>query len=170
MESFRDDNLRFYVIVFRFKGEIWIRAKDICLFLSYKDYKRAVQKHVNREDKKRPKLQDKRYRCFFLNKSGVYSLVNKSRETKVKYQFIEWLEDKVYNLNNKKSNLSIKKIMKHHISLKQIHINPEITRERQKTNCLRKIKKSLKKQLKKHWKMQKLVIMDYLIILKRMTG
>ena len=64
--------------------------------MGYKDYRKAVRNNVDPMDKKKPACQDKRYSCFFLNKSGVYSLINKSRKTKVKYQFLEWLESEVY--------------------------------------------------------------------------
>ena len=40
MESIRDDKLGFYVIVFQINNAIWIRGKDICLSLGYKDYKK----------------------------------------------------------------------------------------------------------------------------------
>ena len=85
MELFRNDKLGFNVVVFKYKEQIWIRAKDICISMDYKDYKRAIQKHGDSNDKKKPNCQDKRYRCYFLNKTGVLSLVNKSRKIKVKY-------------------------------------------------------------------------------------
>ena len=104
MQSVRNDNLGFYVTVFKYKEEMWIRGKDICLSTGYKDYRNAIRLNVDSIDKKKPACQDKRYRCLFLNKSGVYSLINKSRKTTIKYQFIEWLEDEVYNNNNNNNN------------------------------------------------------------------
>ena len=121
MESFRDNNLGFYVLVYKLKGEIWICAKDICLSLGYNDYKRAVQNHVNKEDKKKPKLQDKRYLCYFLNKSGVYFIIIKSRKTKVKNQFIELLEDVDYS--NKPLSI-IRVYKKDHEAPKKFKTNP----------------------------------------------
>ena len=57
MESFRDDNLGFYVIIYKSKSsskaaEIWIRGKDICISLGYKYYKKILQKNVSKENKK----------------------------------------------------------------------------------------------------------------------
>ena len=37
MESFRDNKLGFYALVYKSKNsEIWIQVKDICLSLGYK--------------------------------------------------------------------------------------------------------------------------------------
>ena len=72
MESFRDDKLGFYALVYKSESsEIWIREKDICLSLGYKYYKQVIQKNVSKENKKKPYSQDKRYLCYFLNKDGV---------------------------------------------------------------------------------------------------
>ena len=90
MESIRNDELGYYVIDFNFKNEIWIGGKDICLSLGYKDYRNTIRLNVDSFYKKKPACQDKRCRCYFRNKSGVYSLINKSRKTRVKYQFLEW--------------------------------------------------------------------------------
>ena len=81
MESFRDDKLGFYALVCKsnssaVSSEIWIWGKDICLSLGYKYYKQVIQK----ENKKKPCSQDKRYLCYFLNKNGVYELINKSKK------------------------------------------------------------------------------------------
>ena len=120
MESFRDDKLGFYVIIYKYNNERWTRAKDICSFLGYKDYKRAVQKHAELNNKKKPELQDKRYRCFFLNKSGAYSLVKKSRKT-IKNKFLEWLENEVYF---KKSNTSVRVHKRDFEAPKKFKTNP----------------------------------------------
>ena len=71
MESFRDDKLGFYAIVLKYKDTVWVRAKDLCISLGYKDYKTAVQRNVSKENKKKSNCQDKRYLCYFLNKNGV---------------------------------------------------------------------------------------------------
>ena len=89
-----------------------MRAKGICLSIGYKDYKRAVQNNVEPLNKKKPACQDKRYRCFFLSKEGVYSLINKSRKTKVKKQFLEWLESEVYSLAANRSTSNVNRIYK----------------------------------------------------------
>ena len=65
MESFRDDKLSFYALVYKSKSsssaaEIWIRGNDICLSLGYKYYKQVIQKDVSKENKKKPYSQDKR--------------------------------------------------------------------------------------------------------------
>ena len=47
MESFRDNKLGFYALIYKTKSsEIWIRGKDICLLLGYKDYKRMYLKII----------------------------------------------------------------------------------------------------------------------------
>ena len=117
MESIRNDELGYYVIVFNFKvctsahsNKIWIHGKGICLSLGYKDYRNTIILNVDSFDKKKPACQDKRYRCYFLNKSGVYSLINKSRKSKVKCQFLEWLENEVYNKKSSCVNRVYKKV------------------------------------------------------------
>ena len=59
--------------------------------LGYKDYKRAIQKNVTKDNKKKPLCQDTRYLCHFLNKDGVNELINKSRKT-VKKQLLEFIK------------------------------------------------------------------------------
>ena len=91
MESFRDNKLGFYALVYKSNSsaaEIWIQGIDICLSLGYKNYKRAIQKNVSKDNKKKPLCEDARYLCYFLNKDGVNELINKSRKT-VKKQLLE---------------------------------------------------------------------------------
>ena len=85
MESFRDNKLGFYTLVYKSKSsseaaQIWIRGKDICLSLGYKYYKQVIQKNVSKENKKKPNCQDHRYLCYFLNKNGVYELIKKAEK------------------------------------------------------------------------------------------
>lgn len=113
MESFRDDKLGFYVIVFRFKDEIWIHAKDICLSLGYKYYKQIIQKNVDSIDTKKPKLQDLGIDDFFLIKL-VFILLLLNPEKQLKNQLIKWLEEEIYNVNSLIANKKypIKKVYK----------------------------------------------------------
>ena len=51
MESFRDDKLGFYALVYKSKSsEVWIRGKDICLSLGYNYYKQVIKKKPYSQD------------------------------------------------------------------------------------------------------------------------
>ena len=51
---------------------------------------------MSKENKKKPNCQDHRYLCYFLNKNGVYELINKSRKISKKKQLLKWIENKIY--------------------------------------------------------------------------
>ena len=51
MESFKDNNLGFYILIYKFNQEIWIRGKDLCISLEYKYYKQVIERNVSKETK-----------------------------------------------------------------------------------------------------------------------
>lgn len=86
-----------------YKNPLFV-AKDIAEILGYKDTKRAVQKHVDEDDKIR--LNDKRVdlsplpeynldpQTILINESGLYSLILRSKLPKAK-EFKRWVTSEV---------------------------------------------------------------------------
>ena len=98
--------------------EIWFKAKNIAEILEYKDTERAIQIHVDDEDKKMLKnikavcpddLSGQKNNTIFINESGLYSLILRSKMEKAK-EFKRWVTKEVlpsirktgnYELNHK---------------------------------------------------------------------
>ena len=117
------------------KNEIWFRGKEIALILDYKDTKRAIQKHIHEDDKKltdfkieisqknkthaksyetrgdkmspRAETIEKTFKCFFINESGLYSLILSSKQPKA-IQFKHWVTSKVLPSIRKKGYYDIR--------------------------------------------------------------
>ena len=118
--------------------KIWFNAKQICLALQYKDAKKAIINNVDKEDKiqfKNMKIDFKivQHRdSMYINESGLYSLLIKSRTRKAK-KFIKWLTTNVLP-NLRKNQL--------------FPPDTDITKLLQKINKLEKVNKTLKNDLK----------------------
>lgn len=84
--------------------EIWFRGKTVATILGYKNTKDALSRHVDEDDKSklgdfckgresRP-LKKNEKNTIFINESGLYSLVLKSKLKKAK-QFKRWVTKEV---------------------------------------------------------------------------
>ena len=117
------------------KNEIWFRGKEIALLLGYNDTKRAIQKHIHEDDKKlidfkieilqknkthakshetrgdsespRAKSLEKTFKCFFINESGLYTLILGSMKPSAR-EFKHWVTSKVLPSIRKKGYYDIK--------------------------------------------------------------
>ena len=99
--------------------DIWFKARPVVEILEYKDTKRAIQLHVDDEDKKTLKSitigggtncpPTKNDHIIYINESGLYSLILRSNKEKAK-EFKRWVTKEVlpsirktgkYEFNNK---------------------------------------------------------------------
>ena len=82
-------------------GNPWFKGNKIATFLRYKNSKQAIIDHVDHEDKKTlsfdsrgNKMLPQVYWCTFINESGMYSLLLKSK-LEVAKKFQRWVTNKV---------------------------------------------------------------------------
>ena len=99
--------------------DIWFKAKTVAEILEYKDTQKAIQLHVDDEDKKTLKSitvdarvnhpGTKNDHMIYINESGLYSLILRSKLEKAK-EFQRWVTKEVlplirktgkYEFNNK---------------------------------------------------------------------
>ena len=80
--------------------EPWLVGKDVAKSLGYKDTADAIQRHVDRDDKKMskvgesPTLESSPYGVMIINESGVYSLIFGSKLESAK-RFKHWVTSEV---------------------------------------------------------------------------
>jgi hypothetical protein len=74
----------------------WFIGKDIAEALEYKDTNQAIRKHVDDEDKLTRQIDGsgQNREMVFINESGVYSLILRSRNEKAK-EFKHWVTSEV---------------------------------------------------------------------------
>ena len=93
------------------KDDIWFRGKTVASILGYEDTKKAIFKHVDEEDKcslKRLKskgdesspLKRNTGNMIYINESGLYSLILRSKMDKAK-DFHDGLLRKFYHQSEK---------------------------------------------------------------------
>ena len=86
-------------------GEIWFKGKDIAEILLFKKYRRALELHVDNEDKMRLSellkgspnlgpLKNQQPNTIFINESGLYSLIFGSTKPEAK-KFKQWVTKEV---------------------------------------------------------------------------
>jgi len=78
-------------------GDTWFLGKDIAGTLAYKDTSDALKKHVDEEDKMGRQIADslgRQQNTIFINESGMYSLIFKSKQPKAK-EFKRWVTSEV---------------------------------------------------------------------------
>ena len=85
-------------------GEPWFRGTDVAGALGYKDVKQAIRKHVDDDDKQKlenlrvvettPLLNIYEKAQIFINESGLYSLILKSKKEEAK-MFKRWVTSDV---------------------------------------------------------------------------
>ena len=75
------------------KKNVWFKGKDIAKILEYKDTKKAIQSHVDSDDKKLMdlKINGKTRKCFFINEFGFCELIIKSKQPKAR-ELKRWLK------------------------------------------------------------------------------
>ncbi len=63
------------------KGETFFVGKDVAIALGYKNTSKAVQQHVDEEDKGTLPIRESAYetRAIVINESGLYSLILSSK-------------------------------------------------------------------------------------------
>ena len=63
------------------KGETFFVGKDVAKALGYKNPSKAIQQHVDKEDKSTAPIQGTAYetRVTIINESGLYALVLSSK-------------------------------------------------------------------------------------------
>lgn len=77
-------------------GEVWFIGKDVAAALGYVDTADAIKKHVDEEDKRLfkpgeiPTLKMSNFGAYFINESGLYSLVLSSKLPTAK-DFKRWI-------------------------------------------------------------------------------
>jgi len=84
------------------ESEPWFKAKQIAEILEYKDTKRAIQLHVDNEDKQplkslcqgRQNVPPHLLDTLMINESGLYSLVLRSKKPEAK-RFKRWVTSEV---------------------------------------------------------------------------
>ena len=78
------------------KQNVWFEGKELAATLGYKNTNDAIIKHVESEDKKTfpRKIRGQVYRCTFLNESGMYSLILRSKLDAAK-KFKRWVTNDV---------------------------------------------------------------------------
>lgn len=81
-------------------GEPWFVGKEVAAVLGYKDAADALKKHVDNEDKiflgvgEMPTLKINNRGAYFINESGLYSLILKSKLPQAK-EFKRWVTSEV---------------------------------------------------------------------------
>ena len=100
---------------------IWFNAKQICISLEYKQTRKAIKKNVDDIDKIQLKNMNINFKIqqqpasFYINESGLYSLLIASKTIKAK-KFIKWLTSDVLPSLRKKdifsSDKDITKLLK----------------------------------------------------------
>lgn len=119
---FRNKNI---CIILDNKNNPWFKGKDIAEILEYKDTKNAIKKHVDEEDKskygnflkggKTSPFRGDEKNAIFINESGLYSLILKSKKEEAK-RFKKWVTKEVlpeirktgeYRLQKEKDQLAI---------------------------------------------------------------
>ena len=100
---------------------IWFNAKQICISLKYKELKKTISNNIDKEDKIQLKNINISFKLqqqpdsIYINESGLYTLLIKSRNKKSK-KFVKWLtSDVLPNLRRDKifsSDEDITKLLK----------------------------------------------------------
>lgn len=81
-------------------GEPWFIGKDVALALQYADTSDAIKKHVSNDDKvllkpgETPTLKMSNFGSYFINESGLYTLIFGSRLPKAQ-EFKHWVTSEV---------------------------------------------------------------------------
>ncbi len=78
------------------KGEAFFVGKDVAMALGYKNTSKAVQQHVDEEDKGTLPIRESAYetRAIVINESGLYSLILSSKLPQAK-AFKRWVTSEV---------------------------------------------------------------------------
>ncbi len=78
------------------KGETFFVGKDVAIALGYKNTSKAVQQHVDEEDKGTLPIRESAYetRAIVINESGLYSLILSSKLEQAK-AFKRWVTSEV---------------------------------------------------------------------------
>ena len=78
------------------KGETFFVGKDVAIALGYKNTSKAVQQHVDEEDKGTLPIRESAYetRAIVINESGLYSLILSSKLPQAK-AFKRWVTSEV---------------------------------------------------------------------------
>lgn len=95
------------------EGEPWFVGKDVAGALGYKDTSRAMQRHIDLEDKRLVKVDEmstlnvsSNYGITIINESGLYSLILSSKLPNAK-KFKRWVTSEVLPALRKTGNYSI---------------------------------------------------------------
>ena len=95
--EFKNEALNATINTITVDGETWFRGKDVATALEYADTKRAIQKHVDEDDKqtlyeitskirgdKTSPLDHNEKETIYINESGLYSLIMRSKKPEAK--------------------------------------------------------------------------------------
>lgn len=112
-KSYTLNNVSFEAWFYQIGAIIWIKAKDVCDFLGYKDTRQAIRKNVTNPEWKKTyaelTIDDSRgslpdatshvtenwqSNTLFVNEAAIYQLICRSKKTEA-VKFFEWLCDKV---------------------------------------------------------------------------
>ncbi|MGA1846211.1 BRO-N domain-containing protein [Deferribacter abyssi] len=91
-------------------GEVWFVAKDVALALGYSNYRDAISKHVDEEDRDAVAIRDaigREQQTTIINESGLYSLIFGSQKAEAK-QFKKWVTSEVLPSLRKRGHYSIR--------------------------------------------------------------
>ncbi|KAA0257493.1 hypothetical protein FHQ18_09120 [Deferribacter autotrophicus] len=91
-------------------GEVWFVAKDVALALGYSNYRDAISKHVDEEDRDAVAIRDaigREQQTTIINESGLYSLIFGSQKAEAK-QFKKWVTSEVLPALRKRGYYSIR--------------------------------------------------------------
>ena len=141
---FMFNEIAFNIIIDK-KDNIWFNANNLCRILKYKDPKDALRKHVDKQDKtylenikqmyKTEKGKNVQMNTIYINESGLYSLLFKSR-LEIGIKFKKWITSEVipnirkhgkYIINDKykkkikKLNIELERIKKENIKINNIN-------------------------------------------------
>ena len=102
-------------------GVTWFRGKDVATALEYADTKRAIQKHVDEDDKqtldeitskltgdKTSPMSYQERETIYINESGLYSLILRSKKPEAKV-FKRWVTSEVLPSIRKTGEYKVKK-------------------------------------------------------------
>ena len=99
IESFFYENNKFCVIVNQKDDDIWFHAKTVAKILKYSNTRKAIHDHVDDEDKStygeirsrsNDSLPHKNSHTIYINESGLYSLIFRSKMEEAK-KFKRWI-------------------------------------------------------------------------------
>ena len=86
------------------KNKIWFRGKDIAEILEYKNTRKAIQKHVDEDDKKLMTWKNNGVirKCFFINEFGFCELIIRSKQPKAR-ELKRWVTSEILPSIGKKT-------------------------------------------------------------------